>query len=197
MKYLPFIILLLAFLIPSQSNAQQIYTYTFGSQATNLAASTTYYIGSPFTTILSTSVFGTRRSFITKTGTITHFNYRSGAFTSPSSGENQTLYLRINGNSTTTLTTTHKTDTTTYGFSTDLDIPVNAGDYYEVILKTGSYATTPVNFSATGNLYVTVGTSTPSISSTTISVDLSSQTLFFAFMIFFISMILPIYLFRK
>jgi len=197
MKYLPFILLLLTFLIPSQSNAQQIYTYTFGSQATNLAASTTYYIGSPFTTILSTSVFGTRRSFITKTGTITHFNYRSGAFTSVSSGENQTLYLRINGNSTTTLTTTHKTDTTTYGFSTDLNIPVNAGDYYEVILQTGSYVTTPVNFSATGNLYVTVGSSTPSTSSTTISVDLSSQTLFFAFMIFFISMILPIYLFRK
>lgn len=197
MKYIPFILLLLAFLIPSQSNAQQIYTYTFGSQATNLAASTTYYIGSPFTTILSTSVYGTRRSYITKTGTITHFNYRSGAFTSPSSGENQTLYLRINGNSTTTLTTTHKTDTVTYGFSTDLNIPVNAGDYFEVILKTGSYATTPVNFSATGNLYVTVGSSTPSTSSTTISVDLSSQTLFFAFMIFFISMILPIYLFRK
>lgn len=197
MKYLPFILLLLAFLIPSQSNAQQIYTYTFGSQATNLAASTTYYIGSPFTTILSTSVYGTRRSFITKTGTITHFNYRSGAFTSPSSGEDQTLYLRINGNSTTTLTTTHKTNTVTYGFFTDLNIPVNAGDYFEVILQTGSYATTPVNFSATGNLYVTVGTSTPSTSSTTISVDLSSQTLFFAFMIFFISMILPIYLFRK
>ena len=118
------------------------YVLQFNTGGARTAAdSTTYFISNAGLDTYLASGKAASRLYFTKSGTITKC-YGNMNYTVNGSGENNTLSIRLNNTTDTTVTSTLKFNATTFS-NTGLSIAVSAGDYIEFKLVTVAIATNP------------------------------------------------------
>lgn len=117
-----------------------------------LLPSTAYYYGNSLSDYTDT-ISGASRVYVLYDGTIKKINIVSYAVT-PGTDEPFSMYIRINGTTSTLIATVSTLSNQRIFENLALDIPVSAGDYFEIIYTTPNFATNPEMFSWSGNVYI-------------------------------------------
>lgn len=119
-----------------------------------LADSTTYYLYNCGFVTGFTSLVGTTRWYIPKSGTITAC-YGSWTVSSPGSGENVTLSIYVNGSSSEAITSTMTFNASNTFSNTGLSTAVSTGDYVTFVLSTPNFSSNPSGVGLTFTCAVT------------------------------------------
>ncbi len=125
----------------------------FRSNANNVGPldSTTYYIGDNWSTVAG---IAENRMYIPAAGTITRV---FGALTLGGTGssENVTIFYKLNGTTTTNISTTSQWNASVVTFSNiALSTSVSAGDYIEFGFTTPAWVTNPTNIDLTVSIFM-------------------------------------------
>lgn len=120
------------------------YSISSISSASTPADATTYYYGE-FSNVAASTVANCRRVYVPRKCKITSFY---GTFMDGGLGSTETSTISIRVNNTTDYTVSETVaNNTTYSYvsNTALNIPLNAGDYYEIKWVTPTWATNPTS----------------------------------------------------
>lgn len=133
---------------------QQAYTVSIGAGllTTFSDGATTYFGGFPSAPPASTG--GQRRVYLPKSGTITNVFIFSLCLTVAGSSEAWPLYLRVNNSTDTLIQTVSSANAHRLWSNTNLSIPVQAGDYFEIKSVAPTWATNPVDGYFSGIVFV-------------------------------------------
>lgn len=126
----------------------------FGNTQSAPADATTYYFGNAPAAPIDTNA-GWYRVYVPRSGTIrsVYGNLHTGGATG--TGENSSLFVRINNTTDVTITTTRTTNNVSNPFSvTGLSQAVVAGDYLEIKWVTPTWATNPTNVRASAVVFI-------------------------------------------
>lgn len=197
--YKLFIVLALFFVSGFSAHADYEFPVAIGSASVNPATSTLYYWGAHNSSMTNNSSLQ-RRVGIPVTGTITDVDFFFVTNGTVVSSVSSTMYMRINGGATTTLLTdTFADQRNDRVIVSGLSVPVVSGDYVELLWQTPSgWTTLPTTITTNGNVLINVAASSSGGTTTlSYSVDTSAQTLYYGFIIIFISMMIPLLILRK
>ena len=123
-----------------------------GGLIPNTSDGFTYYLGSIYEANLGTTV-AYQRMYCPRAGTIkaAYIFWRAGT---AGTGENVSMYIRLNNTSDTLIATVGDTEAIKVFSKTDLSIAVAQGDYIEIKMVSPTWATNPANVYLGGVVYI-------------------------------------------
>lgn len=127
--------------------------FAAGANLASPANATNYYFGSNPAAAIGTGA-DTFRVYIPVAGTITKAEFLWYTLTTIGTGENITLYVRLNNTTDTQIAVVGDTNRPKRFSNTGLSIAVSAGDYFEIKILTPTWATPPTNIRVGGHVYI-------------------------------------------